>query len=529
MPSTDVHTHLAPLLSHAVEGVQEDGDGRLVVDGHRVGLPGLYDAQRLTRQLVVNGVDRAWVSAPPPFYRQGMEPAQTRFWVRALDDGLRARLAGESTLDRLTYLPFDQPEVALELAGDVDDSLGWTASAGGGSVALDDPALDPLWTELEARQKPLVLHPGESPDTRLGPHYLSNLLGNPVESGVAAAQLVLGGVLARHPDLTIVLVHCGGVVPAVVGRWSRGHLRRRPPAARQRLPVPHGAGRSVRVDRPPSGRATRPYRGQRRGAGREAVTPELLTPEQFRAHFPILRTKTYLASCSQGALSDALAGALATFQASLLEYGNPWAIWVDEVERAREAFAELIGASPGEIAIVSCAIGMVSWCCIAIVSFICICAVSRICICIVSRICMCDVSFISVRLALFAGRGGCVAARQWEIVNELHLRLCRKTARERDGRVAQVACVCAGEQKRVRVRERGGEVARGSVTVAAQIIDARAVACGNARRPHAPRSCTDNEKIDLAISHSSDPKRAADRPSTKFRGRVFSFRRASCR
>jgi len=85
------------------------------------------------------------------------------------------------------------------------------------------------------------------------------------------------------------------------------------------------------------------------------VTPELLTPEQFRAHFPILRTKTYLASCSQGALSDALAGALATFQASLLEYGNPWAIWVDEVERAREAFAELIGASPGEIAIVSCA------------------------------------------------------------------------------------------------------------------------------------------------------------------------------
>src|SRR5947208_2324014 len=134
MPSTDVHTHLAPLLSHAVEGVQEDGDGRLVVDGHRVGLPGLYDAQRLTRQLVVNGVDRAWVSAPPPFYRQGMEPAQTRFWVRALDDGLRARLAGESTLDRLTYLPFDQPEVALELAGDVDDSLGWAASAGGGRV-----------------------------------------------------------------------------------------------------------------------------------------------------------------------------------------------------------------------------------------------------------------------------------------------------------------------------------------------------------------------------------------------------------
>ena len=42
--------------------------------------------------------------------------------------------------------------------------------------------------------------------------------------------------------------------------------------------------------------------------------------------------------------------------------------------------------------------------------------------------------------------------------------------------------------------------------------DARAVTCGNARRPHAPRSCTDDKKIDLAISHSSDPKRGRGSP-----------------
>jgi len=89
---------------------------------------------------------------------------------------------------------------------------------------MDDPALEPVWSALGARRKPLVLHPGESPDARLGPHYLSNLLGNPVETGVAAAQLVLGGVLTRHPDLQIVLVHRGGVLPAVVGsRATRRH------------------------------------------------------------------------------------------------------------------------------------------------------------------------------------------------------------------------------------------------------------------------------------------------------------------
>lgn len=206
----DVHTHLAPVLDHPIGGA-----------------PGLYDANRLVRALADNAIDRAWVSAPPPFYRQHQNPEETRRWVRAIDEGLRVRLDRHDTLDRLTYLP------------------------GGGSLALDDPALEPIWA---AMNKPLLLHPGESPDTRLDRHYLSNLLGNPVETGIAAAQLVLGGVLTRHRDLKIVLVHCGGVVPAVVGRWSRGvathrpggrarhrgSVERRPPPHRQRLPVPDG-------------------------------------------------------------------------------------------------------------------------------------------------------------------------------------------------------------------------------------------------------------------------------------------------
>lgn len=82
---------------------------------------------------------------------------------------------------------------------------------------------------------------------------------------------------------------------------------------------------------------------------------ERLTAAQFRRHFPLLEQKVYLASCSQGALSDGLSGALTEFQATLLELGNPWDVWVKRVECARAAFADLIGASAGEIAILSCA------------------------------------------------------------------------------------------------------------------------------------------------------------------------------
>lgn len=233
-PIIDVHAHLAPALTKPLDGVETGEDGRLVIDGHRAGIPDLYDAGRLAASLAGHGLDGAWVCAPPPMYRQGMDPAATDVWVRALDAGMRRRIAGQPSLRLLSYLPLDRPKVAQSLVAetvDVDDadvSVGWTASAGGGSLPLDDAALDPLWGQLEEAGRPVLLHPGESPDRRLDAFYLSNLLGNPVETGVAAGQLILGGVLARHPGLRIVLVHCGGVVPAVVGRWARGVATRRP-------------------------------------------------------------------------------------------------------------------------------------------------------------------------------------------------------------------------------------------------------------------------------------------------------------
>ncbi len=77
--------------------------------------------------------------------------------------------------------------------------------------------------------------------------------------------------------------------------------------------------------------------------------------EQFRAQFPALEHTAYFASCSQGALSGTLTSAITELQASLLDGSDPWPGWLERVEQARCAFAALIGAHPGEIAIVSCA------------------------------------------------------------------------------------------------------------------------------------------------------------------------------
>ncbi len=61
---------------------------------------------------------------------------------------------------------------------------------------------------------------------RLGAHYLTNLLGNPFESAIAAAHLIFGGVLDRFPKLVVCLPHAGGAFPWLVGRLNRGWEKR---------------------------------------------------------------------------------------------------------------------------------------------------------------------------------------------------------------------------------------------------------------------------------------------------------------
>jgi aminocarboxymuconate-semialdehyde decarboxylase len=53
---------------------------------------------------------------------------------------------------------------------------------------------------------------------------LNNFVGNAAESTIAAAHLVFGGVLERHPDLRICLVHGGGYAPYQAGRMDHGYV-----------------------------------------------------------------------------------------------------------------------------------------------------------------------------------------------------------------------------------------------------------------------------------------------------------------
>jgi aminocarboxymuconate-semialdehyde decarboxylase len=88
---------------------------------------------------------------------------------------------------------------------------------------LSDPAFAPVFAACEARRLPVLLHPiNVVGAARLGAFYLNNLLGNPFDTAVAAAHLVFGGVLDRHPKLQVCLPHAGGAMPYLVGRLTHG-------------------------------------------------------------------------------------------------------------------------------------------------------------------------------------------------------------------------------------------------------------------------------------------------------------------
>jgi selenocysteine lyase/cysteine desulfurase len=84
----------------------------------------------------------------------------------------------------------------------------------------------------------------------------------------------------------------------------------------------------------------------------------MLADEQLlsvRSRFPILREKTYLYNCSQGAMSDAAQAGMQAYAESWRSSSAPWNDWVDVYESMRAEFARFINADPDEIAIMTSA------------------------------------------------------------------------------------------------------------------------------------------------------------------------------
>ncbi len=106
-----------------------------------------------------------------------------------------------------------------------------------GARQLDEPDFEIFWAAAEALGIVVCIHPFEAaPQGALARYFLGNLVGNLYDTGLAAALLIYGGVLERHPNLRVVLYHAGGALHAIIGRLDMSY--RIVPECRKAIPRP---------------------------------------------------------------------------------------------------------------------------------------------------------------------------------------------------------------------------------------------------------------------------------------------------
>lgn len=128
-------------------------------------------------------------------------------------------------------LPMQAPELALkelERAARLPGICAVYMAEHVNGLNLDHKSFWPIYAQCEALGLPLCLHPvNPCGSERLGRFHMSNLIGNPHESAIAAADLIFGGVLDAFPRLNVVLPHAGGSFPWLSGRFDNGVATRK--------------------------------------------------------------------------------------------------------------------------------------------------------------------------------------------------------------------------------------------------------------------------------------------------------------
>ena len=92
------------------------------------------------------------------------------------------------------------------------------------AMELDDERLEPFWSAAEQLGALVFMHPaGSTLGQRLARYYLSNIIGNPLDTTIALSHLIFGGVLERHPRLKVCAAHGGGYLPSYCSRSDHGY------------------------------------------------------------------------------------------------------------------------------------------------------------------------------------------------------------------------------------------------------------------------------------------------------------------
>lgn len=192
--------------------------------------PAFYDLNDRLAFMDAVGIDHQLLMAPPFSFLYWSNAPEAYSLMKLENDGLAeaTRHPSGRFLGLGTVMLQDVP-ASLEECVRIK-KLGLLGVEIGSNVCeknLDDQSLFDFYACLESLDLALLIHPHNvAGRERMGDFHLRNLVGFPLDTTLAAAQLIFSGVLDRFPRLRICLGQAGGFLPFIVGRLDAGYRAR---------------------------------------------------------------------------------------------------------------------------------------------------------------------------------------------------------------------------------------------------------------------------------------------------------------
>jgi len=246
----DVHAHIiVPEITRQAGAIEDwrpnvyyEGEQQIVEAFGRQIRSAIYDFVHLDRILQAQeeaGVDQVLLSPWVNLLRYTADPKDGLHTSRIQNQAL-ARIAQThpERVGGLGTVPMQDPEMAAtELRSLMQEPglFGVEIAASVNGIYLGDERFRCIWEAAEETGALVFIHP----TTRgfdapvFNEYYLWNSVGNPLETTITAAHMVMSGVMEDHPGLKVLLAHGGGALLALRGRLKHAHSFQ--PQARLRL------------------------------------------------------------------------------------------------------------------------------------------------------------------------------------------------------------------------------------------------------------------------------------------------------
>lgn len=240
----DVHSHVVPQeMLDALAACPERFGMRYINDSthRRLAKDGgggqpvfdeFYDAAAKVKGMDRKGLDVSMISAAPIVFFYWLDADAGLEAAQLVNDGIAnmARAFPERLMGMGT-LPMQHPDAAVAELERIVKQHGFRTVELGTSVGEEQIADRRFRPVLKRAQELDVFifahHYSSSAVCNLDGYYLSNLIGNPLQSTIMVSHLMFSGVLDELKKLRICLAHGGGYVPYQIGRLNHGHQVRK--------------------------------------------------------------------------------------------------------------------------------------------------------------------------------------------------------------------------------------------------------------------------------------------------------------